>query len=61
MADNVLEEVTFGWPRQRGDLQFKEHLALRLQRAINWVFVCSEYKLIFSYSLSPYIFDVHCF
>uniref|UniRef100_A0A7N2KY52 ABC transporter domain-containing protein n=2 Tax=Quercus lobata TaxID=97700 RepID=A0A7N2KY52_QUELO len=37
MADNVLEEVTFGWPRQRGDLQFKEHLALRLQRAINWV------------------------
>ncbi|XP_062151661.1 ABC transporter I family member 11, chloroplastic [Alnus glutinosa] len=37
VADNVLEEVTFGWPRQRGDLQFKEHLALRLQRAINWV------------------------
>ncbi|XP_041003623.1 ABC transporter I family member 11, chloroplastic isoform X1 [Juglans microcarpa x Juglans regia] len=37
VADNVLDEVTFGWPRQRGDLQFKEHLALRLQRAINWV------------------------
>lgn len=37
VADNMLEEVTFGWPRQRGDLQFKEHLALRLQRAINWV------------------------
>ncbi|KAG7985952.1 hypothetical protein I3843_03G054100 [Carya illinoinensis] len=37
IADNVLDEVTFGWPRQRGDLQFKEHLALRLQRAINWV------------------------
>ncbi|KAI4350492.1 hypothetical protein L6164_004943 [Bauhinia variegata] len=37
LADNVLDEVTFGWPRQKGDLQFKEHLALRLQRAINWV------------------------
>lgn len=39
MADNVLDEVTFGWPRQKGDLQMKEHLALRLQRAINWVLV----------------------
>ncbi|RXH69644.1 hypothetical protein DVH24_037428 [Malus domestica] len=37
VADNVLDEVTFGWPRQKGDLQMKEHLALRLQRAINWV------------------------
>jgi hypothetical protein len=51
----VLEEVTFGWPRQRGDLQFKEHLALRLQRAINWVVACSEYKQIFSYLLNRYI------
>lgn len=33
----MLDEVTFGWPRQKGDLQMKEHLALRLQRAINWV------------------------
>lgn len=38
VADNVLEEVTFGWPRLKGDLQVKEHLALRLQQAINWVF-----------------------
>ncbi|XP_024031803.1 ABC transporter I family member 11, chloroplastic [Morus notabilis] len=37
VADNVLEEVTFGWPRLKGDLQVKEHLALRLQQAINWV------------------------
>ncbi|PON61280.1 AAA+ ATPase domain containing protein [Parasponia andersonii] len=37
VADNVLDEVTFGWPRQKGDLQVKEHLALRLQQAINWV------------------------
>ncbi|KAI4348333.1 hypothetical protein L6164_009068 [Bauhinia variegata] len=37
VADNVLDEVTFGWPRLKGDLQFKEHLAVRLQRAINWV------------------------
>ncbi|KAK4282236.1 hypothetical protein QN277_013636 [Acacia crassicarpa] len=37
VADNVLDEVTFGWPRQKGDYQLKEDLALRLQRAINWV------------------------
>ncbi|XP_028120437.1 ABC transporter I family member 11, chloroplastic-like, partial [Camellia sinensis] len=34
ITDNVLDEVTFGWPRQRGDLQLKELLASRLQRAI---------------------------
>ncbi|THG07660.1 hypothetical protein TEA_024232 [Camellia sinensis var. sinensis] len=34
ITDNVLDEVTFGWPRQRGDLQLKELLAARLQRAI---------------------------
>lgn len=39
MADNVLDEVTFGWPRQKGDLQMKENLARNLQRAINWVLV----------------------
>lgn len=39
MADNVLEEVVFGWPRQRASIQLKEHLALNLQRAINWVCV----------------------
>ncbi|KAF8399995.1 hypothetical protein HHK36_015868 [Tetracentron sinense] len=37
LADSVLEEVTFGWPRQRGDLQLKEQLTIRLQTAINWV------------------------
>lgn len=39
VADNVLDEVTFGWPRQKGDLQMKENLARNLQRAINWVLV----------------------
>ncbi|KAF5748688.1 ABC transporter I family member 11 chloroplastic [Tripterygium wilfordii] len=37
VADNVLDEVTFGWPRQKGGLQMREQLALKLQRAINWV------------------------
>ncbi|XWS30519.1 hypothetical protein CRYUN_Cryun24cG0124800 [Craigia yunnanensis] len=37
VADNVLDEVTFGWPRQRGGLQLKEHLALNHQRAFNSV------------------------
>ncbi|KAJ0051504.1 hypothetical protein Pint_03026 [Pistacia integerrima] len=37
VADNVLDEVIFGWPRQSGDLQLKEYLTLNLQRAINWV------------------------
>lgn len=37
LTDNVLEEVTFGWPRQKGDLQLKENLAMRLQKAINSV------------------------
>ncbi|KAK2661436.1 hypothetical protein Ddye_000010 [Dipteronia dyeriana] len=37
VADNVLDEVIFGWPRQSGDLQLKEYLALNLQRAVNWV------------------------
>ncbi|PIA33817.1 hypothetical protein AQUCO_04000114v1 [Aquilegia coerulea] len=37
LADTVLEEVTFGWPRQKGGIQFKEQLALGLQRAINSV------------------------
>ncbi|XP_058766226.1 ABC transporter I family member 11, chloroplastic-like [Vicia villosa] len=37
VADTVLEEVTFGWPRQKGNDQLREKLALGLQRAINWV------------------------
>lgn len=37
VADTVLDEVTFGWPRQKGNDQLREKLALRLQRAISWV------------------------
>ncbi|XVF60012.1 hypothetical protein PTKIN_Ptkin08bG0008200 [Pterospermum kingtungense] len=37
VADNILDEVTFGWPRQKGGLQLKERLGLNLQRAFNWV------------------------
>ncbi|KAJ8771931.1 hypothetical protein K2173_027108 [Erythroxylum novogranatense] len=37
LADSVLGEITFGWPRQKGNLQLKQQLALNLQRAINWV------------------------
>ncbi|KAK9104117.1 hypothetical protein Scep_020961 [Stephania cephalantha] len=37
LAQTVLEEVTFGWPRQRGSIELKQQLALRLQAAINSV------------------------
>ncbi|CAK9326166.1 unnamed protein product [Citrullus colocynthis] len=37
ITDSVLDEVTFGWPQKRSDFHLKENLALRLQRAINWV------------------------
>ncbi|XP_034569464.1 ABC transporter I family member 11, chloroplastic isoform X1 [Setaria viridis] len=37
LADTVLEEVTFGWPRQKADLLFKEQLAKNLQNALNLV------------------------
>ncbi|WCJ40165.1 Energy-coupling factor transporter ATP-binding protein EcfA2 [Euphorbia peplus] len=37
VADTILEEVIFGWPRQKGSLQLKEHLAMNLQKAIAWV------------------------
>ncbi|KAK3039095.1 hypothetical protein RJ639_028841 [Escallonia herrerae] len=37
VTDNILDEVTFGWPKQRGGLQLKELLASRLQRAITSV------------------------
>lgn len=39
VADTVLDEVTFGWPRQKGNDQLRENLALGLQRAINWVVI----------------------
>ncbi|XP_030515323.1 ABC transporter I family member 11, chloroplastic [Rhodamnia argentea] len=37
IADNVLDEITFGWPRQKVSIQLKEQLAFKLQRAFNWV------------------------
>ncbi|CAL0332962.1 unnamed protein product [Lupinus luteus] len=37
VADSVLDEVTFGWPRQKDSYQLRENLAQGLQRAINWV------------------------
>lgn len=37
VADTLLDEIIFGWPRQGGGLQLKEELASGLQRAINWV------------------------
>lgn len=42
MAENVLDEVIFGWPRQRGGNQLKELLALRLQKAITSVAIVFE-------------------
>ncbi|KAJ0988839.1 hypothetical protein J5N97_007195 [Dioscorea zingiberensis] len=35
LADTVLEEVTFGWPRQKADFAMRQQLALNLQYAIN--------------------------
>lgn len=37
LADTVLEEVTFGWPRQKADFYLREQLAFKLQNAINSV------------------------
>ncbi|KAL2552583.1 ABC transporter I family member 11 [Forsythia ovata] len=37
VADNVLDEIIFGWPRQRGGVQLRELLASRLQRAMTSV------------------------
>ncbi|KAH6823766.1 non-intrinsic ABC protein 14 [Perilla frutescens var. hirtella] len=34
IADNVLDEIIFGWPRQRVGLQLRELLASRLQKAM---------------------------
>jgi hypothetical protein len=41
LADTVIEEVTFGWPRQKADLQFKEQIAKNLQNIFNSVLVTS--------------------
>ncbi|KAL9229415.1 hypothetical protein vseg_004882 [Gypsophila vaccaria] len=37
LTDTLIEEVTFGWPGQKGSSQLKEHLASNLARAFNWV------------------------
>ncbi|KAJ4752139.1 Energy-coupling factor transporter ATP-binding protein EcfA2 [Rhynchospora pubera] len=37
LADTVLEEITFGWPRQKADALLTEDLALNLQYAISSV------------------------
>ncbi|PIN19418.1 putative ABC-type transport, ATPase component/CCR4 associated factor [Handroanthus impetiginosus] len=37
VADNVLDEIIFGWPRQKGGLQLRELLASRLQKAMTSV------------------------
>ncbi|MQL94043.1 hypothetical protein Taro_026696 [Colocasia esculenta] len=37
LADTVLEEITFGLPRQKADIALREELAIRLQMAINSV------------------------
>ncbi|KAG6512811.1 hypothetical protein ZIOFF_030940 [Zingiber officinale] len=37
LADTILEEMTFGWPRQKADFALRERLALKLQYAINSV------------------------
>jgi len=49
VADNVLDEITFGWPRQKGSLQLKEQLTSNLQRAFNWVFHSSWFGQCLSY------------
>ncbi|KAI5006989.1 hypothetical protein ZWY2020_046937 [Hordeum vulgare] len=37
LSDTILEEVTFGWPRQKADISLREQLGLKLQNAINSV------------------------
>lgn len=46
LADTVIEEVTFGWPRQKADFAFKEQLALNLQNAFNSVNFGSQNLLL---------------
>lgn len=56
VADNVLEEVTFGWPRQRDSFKLKEHLALGLERAIDWVPCFYEFEQSVPYQLHLYFY-----
>jgi hypothetical protein len=61
----VLEEVTFGWPRQKADLAFKEQLAINLQNAFNSVTFASVKLNIFDVSIvnswSRKLFQHKCF
>lgn len=38
VADNVLDEIIFGWPRQKSGVQLREVLATRLHKAMKSVF-----------------------
>ncbi|XBI67213.1 hypothetical protein VPH35_046612 [Triticum aestivum] len=37
LSDTILEEVTFGWPRQKADIPLRGQLTLKLQNVINSV------------------------
>lgn len=37
LADTVIEEITFGWPRKKADFSMREKFASKLQYAINSV------------------------
>jgi hypothetical protein len=61
----VLEEVTFGWARQKADLAFKEQLAINLQNAFNSVTFASVKLNTFGLSIvnigSRKLFEHKCF
>lgn len=54
LADTVIEEITFGWPRQKSDLAMREQLALKLQYAINSV--SEQFKSLCMHQNVPYCF-----
>ncbi|KAL9249245.1 ABC transporter I family member 11, chloroplastic-like protein [Drosera capensis] len=37
LKDTVIEEVTFGWPKQKADSSLREQLAFNLSKALKWV------------------------
>lgn len=39
VADNVLDEIIFGWPRQKSGVQVRELLASRLHKAMTSVLI----------------------
>ena len=42
IADTVLEELTFGWPRRMEDMLMRQQLAMRLQAAVFAVFSLNQ-------------------